>query len=75
MRPGYRQVEGAAGCIEIDGIDIATVPLQTLRSRISIIPQVRCARYYYPPGRSPRTTDRVYLARPSACRPTLLLPG
>jgi ABC-type transport system involved in Fe-S cluster assembly fused permease/ATPase subunit len=50
LLPGlHRQVEGAAGCIEIDGIDIATVPLQTLRSRISIIPQV-CVRLRCLPG-------------------------
>jgi ABC-type multidrug transport system fused ATPase/permease subunit len=29
------------GAVYLDGVDIATVPLQTLRSVIAIIPQVR----------------------------------
>jgi ABC-type multidrug transport system fused ATPase/permease subunit len=35
----YRFENLQGGCIEIDGIDISTVPLETLRSRIGIIPQ------------------------------------
>jgi len=35
----YRMVEAAGGSIEIDGINIADVNLQTLRKRLSIIPQ------------------------------------
>eukprot|EP00003_Mantamonas_plastica_P005852 TRINITY_DN1477_c0_g1_i3.p1 TRINITY_DN1477_c0_g1~~TRINITY_DN1477_c0_g1_i3.p1 ORF type:complete len:1396 (-),score=534.50 TRINITY_DN1477_c0_g1_i3:135-3824(-) len=34
-----RMVEGAEGCIRIDGIDVAKVALSDLRSRIAIIPQ------------------------------------
>ena len=34
-----RLVEAAGGRILIDGADIATVPLRTLRRRVSIIPQ------------------------------------
>ncbi|KAF0684225.1 Aste57867_23788 [Aphanomyces stellatus] len=35
----FRMVEGANGCIEIDGVNIASVALSTLRSRLTIIPQ------------------------------------
>ena len=35
----FRLVEGAGGQIKIDGADIAGVPLKTLRSVLSIIPQ------------------------------------
>lgn len=35
----FRLTEVTSGQIEIDGIDIAKVPLQALRSRLSIIPQ------------------------------------
>ncbi|KAF0691125.1 hypothetical protein As57867_017522, partial [Aphanomyces stellatus] len=33
----FRMVEGANGCIEIDGVNIASVALSTLRSRLTII--------------------------------------
>lgn len=36
----FRIIESAGGCISIDGIDISTLGLHTLRSRITIIPQV-----------------------------------
>ena len=39
----FRIVELSGGSITIDGVDIASVGLRTLRSRLSIIPQVRTA--------------------------------
>lgn len=30
-----------SGCIDIDGVDISTLPVQFLRSRLAVIPQVR----------------------------------
>lgn len=35
----FRLVEAAEGYIKIDGIDISKIGLDTLRSRLSIIPQ------------------------------------
>lgn len=35
----FRIIEGASGSIVIDGIDISSIGLQDLRSRITIIPQ------------------------------------
>ena len=37
----FRIIESVGGAILIDGIDIATIGLRDLRSRITIIPQVR----------------------------------
>ena len=34
-----RFVDPIAGCIRIDGLDISTIDLETLRQRICIIPQ------------------------------------
>lgn len=39
MLATLRMIDAASGRIEIDGVDIATVPLKVLRSRLSIIPQ------------------------------------
>lgn len=36
----FRIVEASGGKIEIDGVDISTIGLHTLRSRLTIIPQV-----------------------------------
>lgn len=36
----FRMVEPEGGCIMIDGVDISTLGLTTLRSAMSIIPQV-----------------------------------
>ena len=35
----FRIVEADSGCIKIDGTDISTLPLDTLRSKLSFIPQ------------------------------------
>ncbi|KAH9101478.1 hypothetical protein AeMF1_021801 [Aphanomyces euteiches] len=35
----FRTVDAASGCVRIDNVDIATVDLPTLRSRLTIIPQ------------------------------------
>ena len=37
----FRIIEAAEGAIYIDGIDISTLGLHTLRSRLTVIPQVR----------------------------------
>ena len=37
----YRLAELRSGAIIIDGLDLARVPLPTLRARLAIIPQVR----------------------------------
>ena len=36
----FRLVEGAEGCIKVDGLNIAAVPLRVLRKSLAIIPQV-----------------------------------
>ena len=38
----YRLLELESGSILIDGVDIKTLGLKTLRSKLAIIPQVRC---------------------------------
>ena len=41
----FRIIEATKGKIVIDGIDISTLGLHTLRSKITIIPQVKCIIY------------------------------
>jgi ATP-binding cassette subfamily C (CFTR/MRP) protein 1 len=43
----FRIVEAASGQILVDGVDISKLGLHTLRSRITIIPQV-CSRAEVP---------------------------
>ena len=35
----FRVAEAAQGYIAIDGVDVASVPLSVLRSRLAVIPQ------------------------------------
>ena len=42
----FRILERAGGKIVIDGVDIATIGLRDLRSRLTIIPQVRTENYF-----------------------------
>ena len=37
----FRLIEPASGTIKIDGLDVAKMGLHSLRSRITIIPQVK----------------------------------
>ena len=41
----FRIIEAAGGSITIDGVDIATIGLHHLRSKLTIIPQVRPSRH------------------------------
>ena len=41
----FRIIEATKGKIVIDGIDISTLGLHTLRSKITIIPQVKYMMY------------------------------
>lgn len=37
----FRLMEIESGVVEVDGVNIARIPLKTLRSKMAIIPQVR----------------------------------
>lgn len=41
----FRIVEAAEGSIIIDGVDISNIGLHTLRSRLTIIPQVNISQH------------------------------
>lgn len=41
----FRILERAGGKIVIDGVDISTIGLRDLRSRLTIIPQVRAKKF------------------------------
>ena len=47
MNAFFRMIEAEEGSIIIDGIDTQTISLDTLRSRMTIIPQVCCLLYIY----------------------------
>ena len=47
MNAFFRMIEAEEGSIIIDGIDTQTISLDTLRSRMTIIPQVCCLLYTY----------------------------
>ena len=40
MNTLLRVIEPAGGCIKIDGLDLAEVPLHDIRSRVALVPQV-----------------------------------
>ena len=43
----FRIIEGTCGSVEIDGIKIDTIGLKDLRSRLTIIPQVKNMNIMY----------------------------
>ena len=43
----FRLIEAASGHIYIDGIDVAQIGLMELRSRLTIIPQVRIVSLFH----------------------------
>ena len=68
----FRIVEPAAGSIKIDGVDVTTLGLHTLRSKMAMIPQdpfmfAGTVRSNLDPSTSTRTSPSGKCSRRSAC--------
>jgi len=55
----FRLVEGAEGSIKVDGVNIAAVPLKTLRKSLAIIPQVPFSSLERCPPRQKSRVERL----------------
>ena len=42
----FRIIESAGGCIVVDGVSIGKLGLHDLRSKITILPQVKLRKFY-----------------------------
>lgn len=73
----FRFIRASKGSILVDGIDVSTIPLHELRSRLAIIPQVCALLLFSPPGvksptKSPTTTNLLTSPLPlTGSRPLL----